>query len=275
MQRATAYKMKFAIAVIALPLVLVGLPACQDPARRPDVGLIYMLPGIEGGEWSMSFARNAFRDAGVVSDIRMFDWKRPLRPLSNLLDYEGNLERAREVAADIATYHAENPDGTIDIVGYSGGGGLAVMVAEALPAGFPLRNVILVQAAVSEDYDLTKALRRIDGHLINLHCDSDWFVLGVGTNVFGTMDRRNATSAGKSGFIIERAVPDPAQRRKLLQRPWDWEMLRVGHIGDHFSIITYGWNKRYVAPYLLPDGPIEAFGEAVPAEPDRDGAVPQ
>lgn len=130
--------------------------------------------------------------------------------------------------------------------------GVALLVAEALPDDVRLRNVVLVQPGVSPMWDLTTALRKLDGRIINFYCASDWLILGAGTQTFGTIDRRNVAAAGKDGFDVERAAPDPAPRARLVQRKWTPEMFRSGHIGNHLSILTYAWNRDYVAPYLRP-----------------------
>lgn len=230
-------------------------PTATQPAVSPaDRGLVWMFPGIEGGPFALTFARNAFRDAGVDAEIRIYDWRRPFQPLANLTEYEENRAKARQVAADLALYHAQHPTAPIDLVGYSGGGGLVVMIAEALPEEVRLRNVLLVQPALSPDYDLTAALRRIDGQLVNFYSPHDWFILGWGTKTFGTMDRKYVDSAGKQGFDAARAAPDATLRKKIVQEPWRDEMVLSGHLGNHLSIMLYGWNKKYVAPYLCAKG---------------------
>jgi pimeloyl-ACP methyl ester carboxylesterase len=247
-----------ALAATALT-ILAFCGGCWNPpgptARQVERGLVWMLPGIEGGPWSMHWAQAAFRDAGVESEIRIFDWQRPLGTLDNLTDYEGNRRKAAGIAKRIAAYGWQHPGGAIDLVGYSGGGGLAVMVAEALPEGVHLRNVVLVQPALSPDYDLTAALSRIDGKLVNFYSPYDWLILGLGTRLFGTMDRREVASAGKESFDLQRAIRDPTLRAKVEQRAWELRMIADGHFGDHFSILSYWWNRRYVAPYLLSDHP--------------------
>jgi pimeloyl-ACP methyl ester carboxylesterase len=243
-------------ALVLVGLLSVGLCAgCRNPpgptARPVERGLVWMLPGVEGGSWSMGWARAAFRDAGVTGEIRVFDWQRPFGTLKNLTDYEGNRRKARQIAREITDYRQQHSRATVDLVGYSGGGGLAIMVAEALPEGVHLRNVVLVQPALSPDYDLTTALLRIDGRLVNFYSPYDWLILGLGTRVFGTMDRREVASAGKERFDLTRAVHDPVLREKIEQRGWELRMIGDGHFGDHFSILSYWWNRRYVAPYLL------------------------
>ena len=140
----------------------------------------------------------------------------------------------------------------MDLVGYSGGGGLAILIAEALPKDTHLRNVVLAQAAISPDYDLSAALSHVDGRIINLYCPSDFLILGVGTSVFGTIDRSYTESAGKVGFDVERAVPDAQSRDKLIQIRWSADMLSTGHLGNHAAIVLREWNRKYVAPFLLP-----------------------
>ena len=247
-----------ALAMMAVT-VLALCGGCWNPpgptARPVERGLVWMLPGVEGGPWSMYWARAAFRDAGVESEIRIFEWQRPFGALQNLTDYEGNRRKAAEVAEEIAGYRQGHPDGPIDLVGYSGGGGLAIMVAEALPESVHLRNVVLAQPALSPDYDLTAALSRIDGKLVNFYSPYDWLILGVGTRLFGTMDRREVASAGKERFDLARAVRDPALRDQVEQRRWELRMVGDGHFAGHFGILSYWWNRRYVAPYLLSECP--------------------
>ncbi len=229
---------------------------CEAPRPIPEQlnqGLIWMFPGIEGGEWSLAEARRGFRDAGVQSAIRTHKWDFPFGTLLNLCYYEGNLKAARKDAQEIIQYRQTHPDQPIDLVGYSGGAGVALMVAEALPEDIKIRNVLLDHGAVSPDYDLTEALKRIDGKIINYYSPWDWFFLGVGTSIFGTMERVHTESAGKVGINPETAIPDPESRYKLIQHSWSKEMFTTGHYGGHLPILSYDWNKKYLAPYLLTD----------------------
>lgn len=250
LQSAMMRKESLALTLIILPLAA----GCQQPEfptiPQMDHGLVWIFPGVEGGEWSLSGAKQAFRDSGCQAAFRVHDWSHPLGIIVNLVSYERNREHAAEVAEQIVQYRRAFREGPIDLVGYSGGGGMAVMVAEALPPGIRLRNVILVQPALSPEYDLSPTLRRIDGTLVNFHSPYDYVLLGAGTKLLGTMDRKHTSSAGKNGFDLELAVPDPRLRRKVEQRTWSSEMADTGHIGMHMGILLYDWNLRYVAPYL-------------------------
>ncbi len=214
-----------------------------------------MIPGIRGTPSMLAAACRGLDDAGVRSAIEVYDWQRVelFGTLSNLLDHERNLGHAAEIAESITQYSRNRAGRPIDVVGYSGGGGLAVMVAEALPEDVRLRHLILVQAAVSPNYDLSAALARVDGKLINFHSAFDWAILGLGTWTFGTMDRANVASAGKVGFNLDAAVPNEALRSRVEQPAWTAAMLASGHYGGHLGMLTYGWNKKHLAPYLIDD----------------------
>lgn len=232
-----------------------GLTGCWAPELPTDSqyasGLVWMFPGVEGGPWQLEQASRALRDAGVESAIRVHDWRRPLASVRNLADYEHNRREAAKIADQISNYRRTHPHAQVSLVGYSGGGGLAIMVAEALPDGVTIRDLVLCQAAISPDYDLTPALRHINGEIVNLHSPRDWLILGLGTKLLGTMDRHHVASAGKDGFDLAAAVADPAMRQRVKQVAWCPNMRQFGHDGGHLGILAYEWNKHNVAPLLL------------------------
>jgi len=228
---------------------------CQAPRKSTTVqyehGLVWVFPGVEGGASSVADAVRAFRDAGVESAIEIHDWQRPFGLISNLVSYERNRADAARIAERLADYATEHPHVPIDLVGYSGGGGMAIMVAEALPPHVRLRNIVLGQPALSVDYDLTPAAAHVDGRIVNFHSDYDWVILGAGTSLMGTMDRKHGPSAGWHGFKADEAVADEALRYKLVQQKWTPEMIRDGHLGGHAYMFSYAWNKRWIAPWLM------------------------
>lgn len=240
----------------ALLVILLALFAgCAAPGARPvpdpACGRIYLYPGIEAGPVSLVLVRQALRDAGYGGELRSVDWERPVGGLVNLTDIAGNRDRAAALADEIVAFQVAHPQAPVDLVGYSGGGGLAVLTAEALPPEARLRHVVLVQAALSRDYDLSAALARVDRQLVNFHVPSDRLILGVGTSVFGNIDRGHGPAAGKDGFDLEQAVPVAADRGRFRQVPWSGEMLSAGHLGTHMNCLGYWWNRTYVAPLLV------------------------
>ncbi len=227
-------------------------PSLSELQLQEKQGLVWMFPGVEGGPIALTRARRALRDAGVQSRIRTHDYGRPFGLLANLMAYEGNRLAAANIATQIVEYRVKHASVPIDLVGYSGGGGMAIMVAEALPEDVRLNNVILCQPAISPTYDLSDALRRIEGKLVNLHAPNDWFMLGWGTSMFGTMDRQYVEAAGKDGFALPLNLDDPNLAEHFEQHRWTPDMILKGHCGMHTGILTYGWNREAVAPWLVP-----------------------
>jgi len=245
---------RIAQAVIgALALAMTGcvghrMPGDPSPPRtRPHI--VWLFPGIEGGPIYLAAVERALDSGGVRATYRRFDWRR-LLGLDNLTDYAGNLRRASEAARNIAEDCRSQPDAIVDVVGYSGGGGIALLALRELPPDAAIRNLVLVQPAVSPDFDLTAVLDRVTGTVVHIYSPADSLILGVGTRTFGTIDRKHVDAAGRFGFDESCAVPRVDQRSRLLQQPWVHEMRDFGHAGDHFGMISARWNRRYVAPWL-------------------------
>lgn len=246
--------------ILPLSLLVTSLSTlggCWSPPpptpQQLDRGLVILFPGIEGGPWQVEGPYRGFRAAGVEAAIRAHNWKRWFGSLCNLIDIRRNREMAAQLAREIAEYARDYPQRPIDLVGYSGGGGLALFVAESLSDGVRLRNVVLVQAAISPDYDLLPTLRHIDGVIVNLYSERDCVIVGAGTKLFGTMDRRKTESAGYVGFDVSRAIADATLRDRLVQRAWTPADRTLGHNGGHHDIVASRWNRIVIAPYLLPN----------------------
>lgn len=232
-------------------LLLLTMGCERAPASPADSapGMIYVFPGINGGDLSIALARAAIRD-GDAREIRTFRWPHAFHPLRNLTDVEGNRAAAERVAVEIATFRALHPNDPIDLIGYSGGGGIALLVAERLPMDVRVRNLILVQAAIDPRHDLGPALQHISGRLHNFCSPFDGAILGLGTRVFGNIDASHGDAAGRFGFDIDLAIHDQAQRCRFEQHPWQPVMFLFGHYGGHFGMLGYRWNRRYIAPLL-------------------------
>lgn len=214
-------------------------------------GYVWMAPGIEGSTFLMKSAYDGLRDAGVDCAIEAYEWPSLFGPLENLIDPSMGRTLARAVAPRIAEYRRRHPTQPLHLLGYSGGGALAVFIAEELPEDVQVDNLVLVQVSLSRDYDLSKALRRVRGRIVNLHAPLDVLMLGMGTTVFGTMDRKHGFSAGKDGFNLEKAVRDPVERQRVEQQSWSTKALWSGHMGNHMGLYGRHWNKEYVAMYVL------------------------
>ncbi len=251
--------------VLAYGLLFSGVSGCfrlPAPTLHEEArGRIYVLPGVNSATHNYGDPYRAFRDAGVDCAIHISEWDSfAYDMLKQLTDHQRNLARAQRVAAEIAAYRRAHPDAPVYLVGYSAGGGVALLIAEALPNDVHVENIVLVQSAISPRYNLSQALSHVDGHVLCFYSPLDVFVLGLGTGALGTVDREHTASVGQRGFDVVAAIPAADQRSKLVQQSWEPAMVWSGHLGNHLSLFSYAWNRRYVAPWLLRTGPGQPCG---------------
>lgn len=231
------------------------------PERR-DRGLVIVLPGIEGPSyWNHNIARG-LAEGGVDGAIEIYDWGTPVPGglLINIADLERNRAQAARLRDYIVVYRRTHPTQGVHIIGHSGGGGIAVMAVEMLPEDQQVSTVILLAPALSPEYDLAPALRRTSGGIFNYYSQLDKALLGAGTTVAGTMDRKYTPAAGAVGFVVPKSSDSPqaSAYRKLVQIEWSPSMRFHGNYGDHMGWAARGFVRRYIAPLIQElNGPYE------------------
>ncbi|MBK8270404.1 MAG: hypothetical protein IPK83_19760 [Planctomycetes bacterium] len=228
--------------------------ACAPKASIVEKGVgpghIVMLPGVEGNAWQLSGVKQGLRDAGLDWTIEIIPWgSPPFHSLVNLTDLPANLKRADRIAARLAELCREKPDAKLVLVGYSGGGGLAMLTVNVLPDDLMLDRIVLVAGAISNDYDTSKAERHCRDTLVNIYSPRDGIV-GWGTSVFGTIDRKKVISAGHSGFVD--ASGRVRESPKLLQIGWNESWQQYGHGGSHVCYLYREWAKHVLAKAICP-----------------------
>jgi pimeloyl-ACP methyl ester carboxylesterase len=239
--------------VVALALALLLKAAPAEPAE-PGPGVVFVVGGVGGCDALGFCARAALPAAGVVHEIREFEWTHgKLHPLRDLQDTRHLVARAAELAEQVRAVRAERPAVPIYLIGHSAGGGLVLLTAAQLPPD-TLERIILLSPAMSPEFDLRPALRATRREVVSFYSRQDRVVLDWGTSTFGTVDRIYSTSAGHSGF----REPDDLNAegrelyRRLVQEPWRWESLLEGRGSGHNSTTMPWFLKRHVAPWLRP-----------------------
>ena len=172
-------------------------------------------------------------------------WHRDLTNVANLQ------AQARSMADEVVAWR-RGPGSPVFLVGKSGGTGVVVRALEALPKD-AVEAAVLLAPAISPGYDLSRALEAVRREMVVFWSPLDVFVLGVGTRVFGTIDRVRTVSAGLVGFQGDRA--------KLRQVKWRPSMASSGYFGGHVGPDSPAFLRRYVVPLLT-------------AEPASDAGFP-
>ncbi|MFA6135340.1 MAG: hypothetical protein WC869_15115 [Phycisphaerae bacterium] len=221
---------------------------------RLDKGLVVVLPGIEGRSQLNEAICEGLNDGGVTAAIDLEDWTSsvPMNLLYNQRNSLRNREQAEIIADRIMRYKMSYPNRPVILVGQSGGGAMAAWIVEALPPAESVDGVIMLAASLSPQYPLDTALAKSRRGIVNFHSSKDWFILGVGTTISGTMDGEHTSSAGRVGF--ESPTSGPRARlyyQKLRQVAWQESMAQTGYTGNHLTSGTRLFVSNYVAPLVL------------------------
>ncbi len=249
--------MRHASAVACGFAVMVLVTGCGiNPVHRPAAQLdpkpyLLHLPGITGGFWMHDKYCRALNTGGFDAETGIYDWTGSRFPISALTQRERNLQEAEKVAAFLTKRYRAEPHRPLYLSSESGGAGIAIWALEKLPGDVHVDAVVLVSPALSTRYDLTPALRRVRGKMLVFPSKADCLVLGIGTAVFGTMDRRRDKSAGLDGFTRP-AAGDAEQYAKIEQYPYRGKMFcDYGNGGGHAWAMYPRFASAWLAPRLI------------------------
>jgi hypothetical protein len=203
------------------------------PADREGAGLVVVADGVGGLDLCGTVLRYVVPEAGLPHEVRVAAWGHGFgRWHADLTNAENVRAKAAAVAAEVALFRAEHPAAPVFLVGKSGGTGVVVKALEGLPPG-AVERAVLLAPALSPAYDLRRALAAVGRELVVFWSPLDLIVLGLGTRIFGTIDRINAVSAGLVGFRAPGDLDGPgrAHYAKLRQVRWRPGMARTGYLG--------------------------------------------
>jgi len=221
--------------------------------ERFENGYIIILPGVEGKSHLNVNIAKGLAEGGVQSAIEIYDWTafRWLTLPYNLRGLDRNKREARKIARKIMEYQDQFPGKPVHLIGHSGGGGVALLVLEALPYQRKINSAILLAPAVTPRYDLRRALRRTEQGIWNFYSPHDVGFLKLGTTVMGTIDGDHTTAAGAVGFSLPWGLDREGRMlygAKLHQQRYNHKMASSGHSGGHF-----GWaDRKFVSEWLAP-----------------------
>ncbi len=241
--------------------------------ERLDNGLVVILPGIEGESSFNHDIRKGLLEAGVDRALPIHRWGNPIPvagALLNQMNVIGNRFAARQIAEAIVAYQDEYPGRPVHIVGHSGGGGVAVFAAEALPPGRKIDGLILLSASISSGYDLQDALAHCCNGVVSFRSERDGLLV-IGTTLAGNVDGMHGPAAGAIGFDRPRATSRPercAAYAKLYEVRLTDEL--IGGADAHTAATRADFVLEHVAPWVQsPRWPAPADDRpATPAGPN-------
>ena len=271
-------------AVIGLWVVLCLTGGCCSTPKPPldtdalisperlDRGYTLLLPGIFGNTANDHELLVGLGGANLPSAIEMYDWTEgPWLMVYNLRGLNRNRREARKIAEKIVAYQDRYPGRPVHLVGYSGGGGVAVLALEALPPGRRVTSAILLGATLAPDYDLRLAMSHTEQGIRNFYSPADAPVLVALMTVVGTTEGRHTGAAGARGFTVPKGLEGDereAYERGLIQQKHNREMFALGNEGGHFGWLQPAFVQQWLAPLVTP--PLTASTQ--PVSYDQSGA---
>ncbi|MEA2710241.1 MAG: hypothetical protein QOF78_2842 [Phycisphaerales bacterium] len=251
-----------ALAGCASDHAAVAATATTQPATQPTALHIH-LPGIGGYRGVDRGMLRGLREAGYTPRIRAFDWTGEDAGLAALVATRRHRDESTRLAAMIADELRTNPGTQINISTHSAGAGIIAWALEQLPPDVQIDTLLLIAPALSPQYDLSRALTHVRGKAYVIYSPYDTAVLGIGTQMFGTVDGLKVEAAGKVGFTAPPKA-DKQQYEKLVQIPYRSAWIKLGNIGDHIGGLSRPFSRAILEP-LLARGELPA--ETTPEEP--------
>jgi len=217
------------------------------PAGEAELsrGLVVMYPGSFSTTTEMEGFYNGLRAGGVEMALQVRRWEPFLEHIIEpVYAVERTRARARYEAKRLAEYRRQYADCPITLLGYSGGCLMAILVTEEMPEGVLVDRVILMSAAVSRHYDLTRMLDNTRLGAVHYWSPREDFTRRVAAD-FGLADgsRDDPASADSFDTIDER----------LTQISWRPEWKSYGYNGEHWEyLFNVEWIRDFVAPWTVP-----------------------
>lgn len=223
----------------------------SDTVGPIDKEVVFLVDGVGRFQAGAVMVRRAIRLEGIEMGSILYDWQTPIygEVISDLIWLRRNRLMGAKLARRILAFRRDHPDTPIHMVAFSGGAGIAAFALEGLKGRRIVETVAWACPALSPRFDFTGALRAVQrGYVLVSHRDR--VVLGLGTRVFGTTDRRFQASGGMVGFRrpVNLAGDGADAYGSLREIRWTPALKALGHGGGHA-----GWTSvRLLREHLLP-----------------------
>jgi len=228
-----------------------GVPEFVGPL---DEEVAFILDGVGRFQFAPLLIRRALREEGVPMGTVCYDWQfgLPGEIWTDLMWLRRNRVMGAKLARRLLAFRRAHPQTRIHMIAYSGGAGIGLFALESLGHGRRfIETLLLACPALSPDYNLGPALRGV-ARAYALVSRKDTGILGLGTRIFGTTDRRFTSAAGCKGFEIPcNCSPVDGQSYERLQEiRWTPELRKLGHTGGHTGWASVALLRRHLMSIL-------------------------
>jgi len=229
-----------------------------DAKERLPRGCFFYFDGAGGGTAQANYAKgvmDGMRAAGYQGASRMMPWETG-RGLVADEDASVRYKRQKAVkdAEQIRSYQRMFPSAPVCVLGFSAGTAEVAFALEALDESERVDRVVLLGAAISRDYDMTEALKRVKDKLYIITSTHDR-MLKILMPFSGTADRKfDDPGAGLRGFVLPSGASEETRRlyaEKIVTIPYEKEFRKDKDRGLHFDNVKMGFIRDFVAPLLM------------------------
>ena len=229
-------------------------PATSHVDLTSESDRVFYVQGTSGfvrwGDWQL---KKGLERGGCRAEVVAHQWHRSRPPgffIFNRSEYELVHLAAQSLADDIVAFRQSSPDSRVYVVGQSAGCEVVRLALTALPRACAVDSVVMCAPSISPDAPRAAALGGVRGKLYALSSPFDIFILGIGTVLFGSTNRRHCLCAGLVGFHPPPNTSEEGLRRyreKLVNVRWRPAYLAHGYFGDHVT----GQSPGFVANFML------------------------
>ncbi|MHC4985738.1 MAG: serine aminopeptidase domain-containing protein [Planctomycetota bacterium] len=269
---------RLAVTSLLVPLLL-AVGCGNDNAQymtddRLSEGMVMILPGIEGVSQLNKNIRQGLVASGCPYAMPIRSWGHVipvLGMLMNQVDIIGAHLTAGSIRDELIRYQDNHPGKPVYLIGHSGGGGIAVLVAEKMPPDRKLSGLILLSASISSAHNMTDALSGCENGIVNFYNPTDGFFLGVGTTLVGNIDRLYGPAAGLIGFDLPANHHNDTRKQAYLKL-YQVELTPAMTLGDDAHTVSTRpmFVASYVSPWVLrrlwPAGPATRYAPVPEAD---------
>jgi pimeloyl-ACP methyl ester carboxylesterase len=227
------------IAVVVLTAALTGCIA--GFGERATYGITFYCPGVGNMDLGDEGIRAGLEKAGYHGQVARMTWSLSFNPAIDQTVRIIAQQGGKRLAGYIQDYMDQYPGREVNVVGLSAGTGVAVWALEALKPKYKVSNVVLISSSLWHKYDVSPALRNVQGKIYNYYSPTDAVLAGP-MKVFGSID----------GVFLEDAagavglqVPAGAESR-IANVEWRAEFEQYGYYGGHGD----GTNAAFVAAVI-------------------------
>ncbi len=245
----------FALVLLAMPLSGCGKAVTFIAnTGNPAFGLTIYVGGAGpiGNVGSLDVPAG-LQDARYQGAIEVFPWQ-GFTHAGDQMNLSRNRSKGVELSNKIRDYRRQYPNKKINIVALSAGTGIAAFALEYLPEDVKIDNGVFLACSMSSRYDLTRALRRLNGKLYVIYSDSDPILRNV-VWYTGTVDRASPEDgiAGLRGFRLPDIKGPDTERQyaKVINVPWRIDFAGAGYDGGHIDCTSREFVRRYIGPIFV------------------------